>query len=100
MSIQFVLGVLNSSVLNWRFDLTSTNNNVGTNELEALPFPIIKERPLVEEIEKLVDTLTAMDLRRSRDVTMTKEYKQLDVLVHKAFDLTPSEIEIIASRKP
>ncbi|MFH1866436.1 MAG: hypothetical protein ABIK85_11200, partial [Candidatus Eisenbacteria bacterium] len=37
-ALEFVLALLNSSLLQWRFRLTSTNNNVGTNELQSLPF--------------------------------------------------------------
>jgi hypothetical protein len=33
---------MNSRLFNWRFKLTSTNNNVSTNELERLPVRIIK----------------------------------------------------------
>ena len=35
---EYLLAVLNSKIIQWRFKLTSTNNNVGTNELEAIPF--------------------------------------------------------------
>ena len=42
LSLEYLLGLLNSNLIQWRFKITSTNNNVGTNELEALPisFPI------------------------------------------------------------
>lgn len=33
----FLLGLLNSEVLNWRFSLTNTNNHVSTRELNQLP---------------------------------------------------------------
>ena len=51
-----LLGLLNSNLLNWRFSLTSTNNNLGTNELEVLP---------VEQKNKLNSTIrfTHEDLR-------------------------------------
>jgi len=35
----FLLGVLNSELLNWRFSLTNTNNHVSTRELIQLPIP-------------------------------------------------------------
>jgi Alw26I/Eco31I/Esp3I family type II restriction m6 adenine DNA methyltransferase len=35
--LYFVLSLLNSRFFNWRFKLTSTNNNVSTNELDRLP---------------------------------------------------------------
>lgn len=40
-SLEFLLGLLNSKLYQWRFKVTSTNNNVGTNELAAMPFRII-----------------------------------------------------------
>lgn len=33
----FLLALMNSRLFNWRFRLTSTNNNVSTNELDRLP---------------------------------------------------------------
>jgi Alw26I/Eco31I/Esp3I family type II restriction m6 adenine DNA methyltransferase len=33
----FLLGLLNSELLNWRFSLTNTNNHVSTRELTQLP---------------------------------------------------------------
>ncbi len=35
----YLLGVLNSRVLNWRLKLTSTNNYISAEEVEALPIP-------------------------------------------------------------
>jgi len=35
--LYFLLSLLNSRLFNWRFKLTSTNNNVSTNELDHLP---------------------------------------------------------------
>lgn len=35
----YLLGVLNSRVLNWRLKLTSTNNYLSAEEVEALPIP-------------------------------------------------------------
>lgn len=37
-SLEYILGLLNSEFYQWRFKATSTNNNVGTNELEVMPF--------------------------------------------------------------
>ena len=37
LSLEYLLGLLNCRLVQWRFKLTSTNNNVGTNELNALP---------------------------------------------------------------
>ena len=37
-TLEYLLALLNSALFQWRFSLTSTNNNVGTNELSAMPF--------------------------------------------------------------
>lgn len=37
LGLDYLLGLLNSDLFQWRFRLTSTNNNVGTNELLGLP---------------------------------------------------------------
>lgn len=38
-SLEALLVLLNSELLEWRFRLTSTNNNVNSYEIEALPIP-------------------------------------------------------------
>jgi type I restriction-modification system DNA methylase subunit len=40
-NLYFLLALINSRLFNWRFKLTSTNNNVSTNELERLPIRLI-----------------------------------------------------------
>jgi Alw26I/Eco31I/Esp3I family type II restriction m6 adenine DNA methyltransferase len=37
--LDFLLGILNSAVSEWRFRLTSSNNHVNNYELDALPIP-------------------------------------------------------------
>ncbi len=55
--LEFFLAILNSSLYQWRFKLTSTNNNVGTNELESLPFPNIdfKNNKSASQYNHIVD---------------------------------------------
>jgi Alw26I/Eco31I/Esp3I family type II restriction m6 adenine DNA methyltransferase len=40
----YLLGLLNSRVLNWRLKITSTNNYLSAAEIEALPIPRIPHR--------------------------------------------------------
>lgn len=37
-ALEYVLALLNSDLMQWRYKLTSSNNNVATNQLDALPF--------------------------------------------------------------
>jgi Alw26I/Eco31I/Esp3I family type II restriction m6 adenine DNA methyltransferase len=54
--VSFLLGILNSEVINWRFELSNTNNHVSIRELKQLPLPYRKSiskslfRDLVSEV--------------------------------------------------
>jgi len=41
LDINAVLGLMNSSLWEWRFRLTSTNNHVNAYEIDAMPLPVI-----------------------------------------------------------
>src|SRR5205085_12314920 len=83
-----ILALLNSDLLNWRFRLTSTNNNVGTNELEVLPFP--RELSQTERIKEIVSTLESQ--AESASVSMLEE---LNLLVYALYRLDQNDIETI-----
>ena len=55
-SLYFLLALMNSQLLNWRFKLTSTNNNVSTNELERLPIRLINHTTPKKERKQLLET--------------------------------------------
>ena len=50
----FLLALLNSILLDWRFNLTSTNNNINGYEVEALPVPRIAFTTPPDERARLV----------------------------------------------
>jgi Alw26I/Eco31I/Esp3I family type II restriction m6 adenine DNA methyltransferase len=43
--VPFLLGILNSEVINWRFELSNTNNHVSIREMKQLPIPNPEEIP-------------------------------------------------------
>jgi len=49
----YLLGLLNSRLLNWRLRITSTNNYISAAEIEALPIP----RPFPEERDERIMSL-------------------------------------------
>jgi hypothetical protein len=51
----FFLALLNSTLLDWRFNLTSTNNNVNGYEVEALPIPRIDFTTPPDERARLLE---------------------------------------------
>ena len=88
-----MLAILNSSVMNWRFKITSTNNHVNIYELETLPFPNIGEaeqRPFIELAQKITAAKAA------NPAADTHEWEtEIDHRVYKLYNLTKKEIAII-----
>ncbi len=75
----YLLGLLNSSLLNWRIKLTSTNNYLSAAEIGALPIPRISGETGTDVdcpfLGRFLDVLIA---RRAR--TMTEALAHLDRL--------------------
>ncbi|MBZ5639163.1 MAG: hypothetical protein LAO51_10480, partial [Acidobacteriia bacterium] len=108
--LRYLLGILNSTLIQWRFKLTSTNNNVGTNELHSLPFRQIRfdsiaDRELHVQMVELVQRM--LDLQKRFTATRTPSDKtamqrqidatdrQIDQLVYELYGLTDEEIKIV-----
>lgn len=83
IDIYTLMGLMNSSLMNWLFKLTSSNNHVNNYEIDALPIPI--KSPYLKEIGLLVRKL----LDEKNDMLIEK----IDKLVYKAFNITTEENE-------
>ena len=111
--LRYLLGLLNSRLSQWRFKLTSSNNNVGTNELLTMPFRIIRfgERDeklrhdrmveLVESILTLHRQLLAAAKTAHERTAIERQIEatdhQIDKLVYDLYGLTEKEITIVES---
>lgn len=108
--LQYLLGLLNSKLFQWRFKLTSTNNNVGTNELESMPFRTINfsdaaDKARHERMVSLVEGMLAAKRQLAGAGTEAErnlyERKcanldaQIDALVYELYALTPREIALV-----
>jgi Alw26I/Eco31I/Esp3I family type II restriction m6 adenine DNA methyltransferase len=60
--LNYLLGILNSDLLNWRFDISNTNNHVSNRELNALPiFDYTKlEKSKVGIADRIIDDVTKL----------------------------------------
>ena len=110
----YLLGLLNSTIYQWRFKLTSTNNNVGTNELGSLPFVLIDfstrtEKGRYDKMVQLVKQMLALQkklivsvMENERDA-LSGQIKtidqEIDQLVYELYGLTEEEICIIESNE-
>lgn len=92
VSLEFILGLLNSKLFQWRFKKTSSNNNVSTTELESLPFKIADK--VSNEITSIVNHV--IERKNEDPKTNTKELEnQIDQLVYELYGLTEEEIGIV-----
>ncbi|GAA7309829.1 class I SAM-dependent DNA methyltransferase [Helicobacter pylori] len=93
---KFLVGLLNSRLLDWLFRKTSTNNHVNLYELETLPIPQITKsnQPTADKIIALVDKILAVKEKDPKANTQELE-KEIDALVYQLYNLTDEEIKII-----
>jgi len=107
--LEFLLALLNSELWQLRFRITSTNNNVQTNELEGLPFRNIDltdatDRQLHEEIttgvSKLMRLMEMHEMLSGVDADhnqqqMNQIQSQIDQLVYRAYGLGQDDIDLV-----
>ncbi|MDU9771767.1 Eco57I restriction-modification methylase domain-containing protein [Helicobacter pylori] len=93
---KFLVGLLNSRLLDWLFRKTSTNNHVNLYELETLPIPQITKsnKPTADKIIVLVDKILKSKEKDPKANTQKLE-KEIDALVYQLYHLTDEEIKII-----
>lgn len=93
---KYLIGLLNSRLLNWLFKKTSTNNNINIYELQSLPIPKpnSKNQKLVDEIVNSVNQILEIKKENSQTDT-TKIEKDIDNLIYKLYNLDANEIKII-----
>ncbi|MFP6034859.1 Eco57I restriction-modification methylase domain-containing protein [Helicobacter pylori] len=93
---KFLVGLLNSRLLDWLFRKTSTNNHVNLYELETLPIPQITKsnQPTADKIIALVDKILQAKEKDPKANTQRLE-KEIDALVYQLYHLTDEEIKII-----
>ncbi|MGN8393775.1 DUF7149 domain-containing protein [Helicobacter pylori] len=93
---KFLVGLLNSRLLDWLFRKTSTNNHVNLYELETLPIPQITKsnQPTADKITDCVQAILEAKEKDPKANTQKLE-KEIDALVYQLYNLTDEEIKII-----
>ncbi|WAC04196.1 MAG: N-6 DNA methylase [Methanoregula sp.] len=109
-SLEYLLGLLNSKLFQWRFRITSSNNNVGTNELECLPTRIIDfnnptenalHARLVSYVKQMLNLNTKLQTTRDdQEKTVIQRQiiaidNKIELLIFELYGLTENEIKII-----
>ncbi|MBP1920909.1 Alw26I/Eco31I/Esp3I family type II restriction adenine-specific DNA-methyltransferase [Youngiibacter multivorans] len=78
IDLDWLIGVLNSSLINWLFKLTSSNNHINNYELDALPLPIYSKNK--NEIRQLV--------KKYIEVGASEILDEIEELVCQAYEIS------------
>ena len=89
VSLDYLLGILNSLLLNWRFKVTNSNNHISNYELAGLPIalPSIVDK---KEIEKLVSSI-----KKSNN---SENIYDLNMKVFNLYGLDKEEIDYVLGK--
>jgi len=88
VSLYFMLGVLNSEIVEFFFRAMNGNTQVSATELNLLPIPIGRYE---SEISGMADKLQ----KSTEDKIKNKLFEELNLLVAKAYGLSTDELEFI-----
>lgn len=93
--LDVLLGVLNSTLLDWRFKVTSTNNHINNYEIDELPIPInnINSTILNSKLREIASLAQQMSSNPNGDSYSLMNL--LDVEVFSLFRLNYDEISFV-----
>jgi len=89
ITLDYLLGVLNSLLLDWRFKVTNSNNHISNYELAELPIVIPNKQQRIS-IESMVDKI-----RTTKDNKYTKE---LNEKIFDLYDISEKEGQYILNK--
>lgn len=96
-SLEYLLGILNSSLMNWYFKLFSTNSNVNGYEVNNFPIPTGHQKQLIDLVNSILDITNRK--KYSDDPAAISKVKQLDSridqIVYQLYGLSSEEIAIV-----
>lgn len=108
-SIEFILGILNSSLVNYIFLKLFLNKDIYAYQLERIPIPTKSEKTIISEIEKNASAILKLhsDISEEKLPAKVEQIKQhiehseetINQLVYELYELTPEEIAIIENKK-
>lgn len=96
---KFILGLLNSSLMNYIFKISSTNSNVNGYEVDALPI-IVPDINIQNQIADIVDRIIIEKQNAGYNAEFCKNCeKEIDKKIFNLYGLTNEEQKIILKNK-
>ncbi len=89
VSLDYLLGVLNSLLLNWRFKITNSNNHISNYELAELPI-VIPSAAKKREVEELVCAI--------KEKSNKENIYKLNMKVFHLYGLNNEEIDYVLGK--
>ena len=87
INLFYLLGILNSSIINWYFKLTSSNNHVNNYEIDCFPIPL--DKCLIKRISTLAETYY-----RTKESSILN---QIEKCVYSAYGISESQVDDTAT---
>ena len=92
---KYILGLLNSSLLDYIFKISSTNSNVNGYEVDNLPIILAPEH-IQNDIENLVNKLLEEKQKQDYNSNLCEQYEQeINNIVYKLYELIEDERNFI-----
>jgi len=96
INCHFILGLINSWLLNWLFKARSTNAHTIVSQIERLPIPTATPEQQAPIIDLVQQCITAKAKDKKADISLLQ--KQIDELVYNLYGLTAEEIDVVEGR--
>ncbi len=99
----FLLGALNSSLMEYLFRRLNSNTQLSAGEINSLPFPPMPDETTRDEIETLVARLLKLggvDCQTEAVAQATADERRLDVLIGSLYGFSACEVERIQRLLP
>lgn len=90
-SLQVLLGILNSRLMNWYFSNTFVDYNIKPKYIEQLPLP---KKIISSELENIISKIVTLK-EKDKETDTTDLETKADQLVYQLYELTEEEIKII-----
>lgn len=96
--LRFLLGYMNSSLIEWRFRITSTNNHINNYEIDEFPLIIPQKSDpkfvIIEYISKLTEKIEEMGNEKDKQVILSK----IDGYIFKLFGFGINEVKYLLKK--
>lgn len=104
-NLKAMLGIMNSSLVNFYFKFLSNSSGMGTSQwrkhaVENIPVPdfSVVSKPLLNKLVGLVDKRLTLEISNDKTEAHDLE-RQIDKVVYEIYSLSPEDIELIESEQ-